>query len=304
MTVVVTGSAGFLGRAVVAALHRGGREVVGIDRRPAAPMGGGHVEIVADLLDADPGAVHALRAAEGIIHLAGCPGVRDPRPDIGWHRHRDNVLATAAVLGAAGTRARVVAATSSSVYGGSADGRPCRETDPLRPRGGYALSKAAAEDLCQAHNAAGGHVVIARPFTVAGEGQRPDMALTLWIAAARAGQPLRILGSPDRTRDITDVRDLARALVALLDAGEPGPVNVGTGVGHRLGDLAAAVGAALGVAVRTRIEPAGPQEVPDTLADTTRLASLTGFVPVTDLAAVLARQVAADAAPLERRLPA
>lgn len=304
MAIVVTGSAGFLGRAVVAALHRGGHEVVGIDRRPTPTLGIGHAELTGDLLAADDAMARALRGAAGIIHLAGCPGVRDGRADIGWHRHRDNVLATAAVLAAAGTRTRAVVATSSSVYGGSTGGRPCTETDPLRPRGGYALSKTGAEDLCRAHNAAGGQVTVARPFTVAGEGQRPDMALAVWIAAARAGWPLRIFGSPDRTRDVTDVRELARALIALLEVGAPGPVNVGTGFGHRLADLAAAVGAALGVPVRIRIEPAAPEEVPDTLADTTRLRSLIGFVPGTDLAALLARQIAAGPGALAARLPA
>jgi nucleoside-diphosphate-sugar epimerase len=294
LAVVVTGSAGFLGRAVVARLLAAGREVIGIDRRGGVPTGPGHLELHADLVGPDRAVVDVIREASGVIHLAGCPGVRDVRSDVGWYRHRDNVLATAAVLGAAGRRVTVVTATSSSVYGGSVGGRACRETDELNPRGGYAASKAAAEALCRHHNEAGGRVVVARPFTVAGEGQRPDMALATWIAAARAGRPLRILGGRERTRDLTDVRDAARALVALLDADEPGPVNVGTGVPIRLGDMVDTIAAALDVDVRTRIEPAGPEEVADTRADTRRLAALVGFVPETVLADVVARQIAAD----------
>jgi nucleoside-diphosphate-sugar epimerase len=294
VAVVVTGSAGFVGRAVVARLLAAGREVVGIDRRGAVPLGPGHLELRSDLVGPDRAALEAIREATGVIHLAGCPGVRDARADVSWYRHRDNVLATAAVLGAAGRRMTVVAATSSSIYGGSIGGRPCLETDELAPRGGYALSKAEAEALCRQHNAAGGRVVIARPFTVAGEGQRSDMAIASWIDAARAGRPLRILGSLNRTRDVTDVREAARALVALLDADEPGPVNVGTGQPIRLGAMVDAIATALDVDVRTRIEPAGPDEVADTRADTRRLASLVGFVPTTDLADVVARQIAAD----------
>lgn len=296
MTVVVTGSAGFLGRAVVERLLAAGRPVLGIDRTPAPVQGLGHRELTVDLLDPDGRSGNALRAASGVIHLAGCPGVRDPRPDIAWHRHRDNVLATAAVLAGAGPDVPVLVATSSSVYGGTAEARRCREDDKLRPRGGYARSKADVEVLCRAHDAAGGRVVVARPFTVAGEGQRPDMALAIWIAAARAGRPLRVLGSLDRTRDITDVREVARAMVDLLDLGEPGPVNIGTGIGHRLGDLVAAVGDGLGVEIRIEVEPATRDEVRDTLADTTRLRELIGFVPSTDLRALVARQIAADEA--------
>jgi nucleoside-diphosphate-sugar epimerase len=292
VAVVVTGSAGFLGRAVVARLLAAGRPVLGIDRCPTPAQGPGHRELCADLLDTDGRAAAALSAADGVIHLAGCPGVRDPRPDIAWHRHRDNVLATAAVLAGVGREVPLLVATSSSVYGGSTDGRPCRETDPLQPRGGYARSKALVESMCAAHNAAGGRVVIARPFTVAGEGQRPDMALAIWIDAARAGRPLRVLGSPDRTRDLTDVRDVARAFVDLLDAGVPGPVNVGTGVGHSLEEMIQAVSTGLGVPVRLEVQPAHDDEVRDTLADTTRLRDLIGWAPRTDLADVIQRQIA------------
>jgi nucleoside-diphosphate-sugar epimerase len=298
VAVVVTGSAGFLGRAVVARLLAAGRDVVGIDRRAAAALGPGHVELRGDLVGPDRVALDAIRAADGVIHLAGCPGVRDARADIGWHRHRDNVLATAAVLGAAGRCVPVVAATSSSIYGGSRGGRPSVETDALAPGGGYAASKAAAEALCRSHNEAGGHVVVARPFTVAGEGQRADMALATWISAARAGRPLRVIGSLDRTRDVTDVREAARALVALLDVGEPGPVNVGTGVPVRLREMVDAVAAVLDVEVRTRVVPAGPEEVADSRADTRRLERLTGFVPVTDLADVVGRQISAACVPV------
>lgn len=295
MAVVVTGSAGFLGRAVVARLLADGRTVLGVDRNPAVPLGPRHRTLHADLVDADPAVTTAIREAEGVLHLAGCPGVRDARADAALHRHRDNVLATAVVLRAAGRQVPVVTATSSSVYGGAVSGRPCREDDPLNPRGGYAASKAAAEALCRDHNAAGGHVVVARPFTVAGEGQRPDMALSLWIDAARDGRPVRVFGSLDRTRDVTDVRDVARALTALLGAGAPGPVNIGTGTARRLGEMVEAIAAVLDVDVDVRVEPAGPEEVPDTRADTRRLAALIGFVPRTDLIEVITRQVAAAA---------
>ncbi len=296
MTVVVTGSAGFLGRAVVARLLTEGHQVLGIDRRPAPVQGPGHRELCADLLEADDRVTTALRGAEGVLHLAGCPGVRDNRPDIAWHRHRDNVLATAAVLAGVGRDVPLLVATSSSVYGGANEGRPCHEGDPLRPRGGYARSKALVEAMCQAHNTAGGCVVLARPFTVAGEGQRADMALAIWIDAARKGRPLRVLGSPDRTRDITDVRDAARAFVDLLEVGVPGVVNVGTGLGHSLAEMIAAVGTGLGVEVRIEIEPADHIEVRDTLADTTRLRDLIGWVPSTDLTEVITRQIAAELA--------
>ncbi len=148
--VVVTGAAGFLGRHVVAALLDDGHRVLGLDRRPWAPHPG-EAAVRTDLLDAE--AAPVLGHATAVVHLAGCPGVRDDRPDAGRWRWRDNVLATQAVLDATPRDVPLVVTSSSSVYGGAGSPtapRACRETDTRRPRGGYARSKAAVEDLCAA----------------------------------------------------------------------------------------------------------------------------------------------------------
>ena len=292
MHVVVTGGAGFVGAAVVRRLRAGGARVVSIDRRPGAPGAGtGRVQVLtADLLDARPEVTAALRTAAAVVHLAGCPGVRDDRPDIERARARDNVDATARVLAAVPAHVPLVVASSSSVYGGATDGRGSREGDPLRPRGGYARSKAEVERLCAERVAAGALVTVARPFTVAGEGQRPDMALARWLAAAREGRPLQVYGSLHRRRDVTDVGQVARALVGLAGRAEPGPVNIGTGVGHTLADLVDAVGATLGVRPEVEVVPAAEDEVPETLADTDRLRGLLGWVPRTDLPGLVRRQ--------------
>lgn len=292
MATVVTGAAGFLGRCLVDLLLARGETVLGIDRRPVHPRPGLAV-LTTDLAGPDPqGRVRdALAGADRVFHLAALPGVRDQCP--AGARHRDNVLATERVLAAVPLRTPVVFTSSSSVYGASAGGRPSHEHDPLHPRGGYARSKVAAELSCHARQAAGGRVVIARPFTVAGPHQRPDMALARWIDAAVRQRPLRLLGSPDCTRDITDVAQVAQALVALADREVTGTVNIGTGTAHRLADVVQAVSAALDVPVHTELVPAQPQEVPDTLADPARLRRMVGWAPETDLADLVARQAAA-----------
>jgi nucleoside-diphosphate-sugar epimerase len=296
MAVVVTGAAGFIGAHLVRLLAARGHQVVTIDRRPAAPSATS-AHLVADLPDDYDGSVtDALRAAEAVFHLAGRAGVRDAAPDREWRRYRDNVLAAERVLGTVPPGVPVVVASSSSVYGGARHGgrlRPSAEADRLQPRGGYARSKVALERRCWQRAAAGGLVAVARPFTVAGQGQCPDMAIARWLAAVCRGQPIRILGSPDRTRDVTDVADVALGLVRMAEGGVMGAVNLGSGVGHRLGDLAATVGAVVGQRPRLVIEPAGPAEPVATLADTRRCRRLLGFVPVTDLTALIARQAAA-----------
>lgn len=290
MTAVVTGAAGFIGRMLVRELARRG-PVIGIDRLPQ-PTLPGLTTISADLLDRDPAVRDALADAELVFHLAGCPDVRDSRPDADTWRHRDNVLATAAVLAGVPAQVPVLMTSSSSVYGGSRRGRPCAEHHRLRPCGGYAASKVAAEKLCRSRHRGGGAVTVVRPFTVAGEGQRPGMALSRWITAAKAGDPLRVLGSPERTRDITDVRQVVAALLDLAAVAPGGVVNLGTGVGHSLGELIDAVARGVGTTVTVQVQRAQRAEVEHTLADTTRLRGLIGWVPHTDLDDVVARQLA------------
>ena len=142
--------------------------------------------LTGDLLDRDELVDAAFETADAVLHLAGCPGVRDDTPDVGRRRARDNVAVTGRVLAAVPAHVPVVVASSSSVYGGSA-GAPSEERDAVSPRGGYARSKVAVEQLCARRAAAGGQVTVVRPFTVVGEGQRPDMAVSRWIAAAEAG---------------------------------------------------------------------------------------------------------------------
>jgi nucleoside-diphosphate-sugar epimerase len=303
MSVVVTGAAGFIGRHVVAALRRRGTAVVAVDRRGWTSQPG-EVAVVADLADADANLDRLLHRARGVIHLAGCPGVRDRRPDIAVRRWRDNVLAGARVLETTPASTPVVVASSSSVYGGAGPAgrpRPCREHDPLAPRGGYARSKRVLERYAADRAAAGGVVAVARPFTVAGECQRADMAIASWIDALRGGRHVQLYGSGARRRDITDVVDVAEGLVRMLELRITATVNLGTGVTHRLDDVLGEVARACGVEPHVRIAPAVSADVATTRADVSRCQRLLGFVPTTDLPALVARQVrAADEA---RRAP-
>lgn len=294
MTVVVTGAAGFIGRRLVSALHARGKTVVGIDRRDGIPAEA-TVAVTADLTDRGDGIVEdLLRGADAVFHLAAFPGVRERGEEAARRRRLDNVESARRVLDSVPLGVPVIVTSSSSVYGGS-DGHPCAETDVPAPRGGYAESKLDVERLCAKRVSRGGVVAVARPFTVAGEGQRPDMAIAKWIAAARAGEPLMVFGSPERTRDITDVDHVVEGLVRMLDRNVRATVNLGTGQGHRLADVCAAVSLAVDVEVQTVVTGVGDEEPANTLADTTRCQALLGFTPATDLLSLVRRQAEAPA---------
>ncbi|MGH2774418.1 MAG: NAD-dependent epimerase/dehydratase family protein, partial [Actinomycetota bacterium] len=193
-------------------------------------------------------------------------------------------------------RGEAVVGIDRVVYGGSRHGgfeRASRESDPLRPRGGHARSKVAMEQVCLWRAAHGGRVAVARPFTVAGEGQRPDMAIATWIESIRAGKTVTLLGSPGRTRDVADVRDVVRGLIAMADREVSGVVNLGSGSTHSLTDTVRAVSEALSLPALVEVVPARTEEVPSTRADTTRCEELLGVTFTTDLKALVMRQLEA-----------
>lgn len=293
MTVVVTGAAGFIGSHLVAALADRGAAVVGLDRRPRpAAAAGAYVQ--ADLADPEDVVDDVLRSADAVFHLAAFPGVRSTGPDAPDRRRRDNIDTARRVVETVPLDVPLIVTSSSSVYGGSR-GVASTELDRLRPLGGYAESKLAVERLCARRVSRGGLVAVARPFTVAGPGQRPDMALARWIAAARAGDPLQILGGLERRRDVTDVDDIVKGLLRMADRGVRATVNLGTGQAHTLRQMIGAVAAATGTEVVTVVIPAATEEPAATLADTTRCRALLGFAPTTDLRDLVARQARAAA---------
>lgn len=294
MSLVVTGAAGFIGRHLTTRLVAEGHRVVAIDRRADLPEGA--VGLVGDLAAPDDRIEEVLGSAEKVWHLAARSGVRNAGPEAAAGRHLDNVVATRNVLAATPLGIPVIVTSSSSVYGGSLRGgstKPCREDDRLAPRGGYAASKVEVEQLCSERIRRGGRVSVSRPFTVAGEGQRDDMAIAIWARAALSGRPIRVFGSLQRSRDITDVADVVEGLIRLGDVDDNAVVNLGTGVGRTLGEIVGTVTAAVGTDPEVIIEGASDEEVPATLADTARCLSLLGFVPSTDLPSLIERQVSA-----------
>ena len=140
---------------------------------------------------------------------------------------------------------RLLFVSSGDCYGAVADADlPVRETQPLRPRSPYAVSKVAAESLCyQWSQTEHLDVVLARSFNHLGPGQDIRFAVPWFakqVAKIRNGSaPPRILaGDLDVTRDLTDVRDVVLAYLALIEKGRMGEAyNVGSGREVRLRDV-------------------------------------------------------------------
>jgi len=134
-------------------------------------------------------------------------------------------------LSAEGFRGQFLYIGSADVYGCVAEtDLPAKETQPLRPRSPYAVSKVAAEALCYEWSQTNGfRVVMTRPFTQIGPGQDQRFAVAGFarqIARIRRGRQNAVLttGDLDVTRDFMDVRDTVNAYHLLLEGGENGEI--------------------------------------------------------------------------------
>jgi UDP-glucuronate 4-epimerase len=323
MRQVVTGSAGFIGRHVCNELLDAGHEVVGVDaftdyydpavkRANAAWLARrrGYTGVELDLATgrrggssgADGSDLDALLdGADGVIHLAGQPGVRLSWADGFPYYVERNVVASQCVLEAARRTGvpRLVLASSSSVYG-NAPMCPTPETAPTRPFSPYGVTKLAMEDLARAYVANWGLPVVAlRYFTVYGPAQRPDMGMHRFIERAASGEPVAVYGDGEQVRDFTYVADAARATIAALTADlAPGTVlNVAGGRSTTVNHVLDLVSECVGRDIDRRRLPEQPGDVRATGGAIDRARRLLRWEPEVPLAEGIKRQVVHQLSP-------
>lgn len=294
MQALVTGGAGFIGSHLVDALLADGHQVRVIDdlsNGRAENVTPGADLVVGDLCD-DMVLTKAVHGADIVFHQAGLGSVQR---SVEVPRRTDlvNTHGTVAVLDAArqaGVR-RVVAASSSSVYGGAAV-LPTPETEPLSPRSPYAVSKLAGEHYCRVFNdLMGVETVRLRYFNVYGPRQRSDSpyaaVIPLFVDALRAGRPPIVHGDGRQSRDFTFVTDAVQAnLLAAWTAPErcSGRVyNVAGGEPYTILELLAIMAKVIGVDAAPRHASPRPGDVRRSHADITAARTDLGYQPRIDL---------------------
>jgi UDP-glucuronate 4-epimerase len=302
-SILVTGSAGFIGSHLCEAQLGEGHTVHGIDSfsdhyaRELKELN------LARALAEDRFVFHELDVVDApldelvgevdcVYHLAARPGVRDSWNDFDDYA-RANILGTRAVLDAcARHRVRLVYASSSSVYGDAAE-LPVRESAPLRPISPYGASKVMTEVLAGAYAQSYGlQAVGLRYFTVYGPRQRPDMALARFIEAAVEDRELSIFGDGRQMRDFTYVLDVVAATIAAAQRGRAGGIyNVASSRPQPLLEVLDELARALGRDLRMSFEDVKAGDVRDTWASAELAREELGFQAGTSLAEGLAAQV-------------
>lgn len=291
MKLFVTGATGFLGRAVCRLALRRGHEVLALCRDGGASLPAGAIPAHGSLGSIPWTEVEEFEP-DAVLHLAwvATPGVylTSPENDVLLEQSTGffEKLAAMGVRHVAGVGTCIEYAPSTS---------PLAEwTSSLGPTFPYSVAKVEAsrrlQDIAARCGTAWSWLRVFYPY---GEGEAAGRLPSILMRAALAGQKLE-LRTPDSVKDYIHVEDAASAMLSVLEHGLSGPVNIGTGEGLRILDLAGHILRSLGADPALAVAAAVPAHdpFPITVADTTRLRS-TGWMPEVSLHEGLARLGAA-----------
>lgn len=282
-SVLVTGATGFVGRPTVELLRRQGWTVHAIARRPPSAPAVGVVWHDLDLLSGeDLESMVSGIGASHLLHLAWCadPGRfwSDPA-NLDWLRASTRLVAAFA----AGGGRHAVAVGSCAEYDWSHGW--CREdVTPLRPDSLYGSAKAAAGTAILAWGReVGVSISWARLFQVFGPGEPSGKLISSILDGLREQRRIP-LSEGQQIRDFIHVHDVARALVHLLAVDGMGAVNVGSGLGVRVRDVALTLAGACDSLDLLDFGAIGvpPERHPFLVADVSRLGS-TGWASTIDV---------------------
>lgn len=159
----------------------------------------------------------------------------------------------------------------------------------------YGWAKLTGERLAGLARTEGLPVTVVRPFSGYGDDQDEVYPFPAMAARARAREdPFVIWGTGGQVRDFIHVDDICAAILAAAGAGIDGPVNLGTGRGTSMLELAGMMCAAAGYQPELRPLPDKPSGVAYRVADVTRMRGF--YEPRTALGEGVARILCREAA--------
>jgi|SRR5215475_7338167 len=195
MRILVTGAAGFIGRALCRGLAERGHAVLGVTRRPAAPLAGVELRPIGDIGPGTAWSQH-LGGIDVVLHLAN----RAHRSVLGSaldDREAPAARALAQSAAKAGVRRLVYVSSVRAMGDATPPGAPFRETQLPHPRDAYGRGKLESERaLLTAAQESGVEIVILRPPLVYGPGVKANFRALMRLVAN--GVPLPLAGICNR----------------------------------------------------------------------------------------------------------
>ncbi|MCW2506676.1 MAG: epimerase [Actinomycetia bacterium] len=291
--VLVTGGAGFVGSHLVDALLARGAEVVAVDNLITGSAANiAHLAgeprfsfVEADVIEGIP----VSGKLDAILHFASpaSPPVYQQFPvetlKVGSYA-TFNCLDLAKEHGA-----RFLMASTSECYGDpSVHPQPesyWGNVNPIGPRSMYDEAKRFSEAVTSTYrNFHGVDTAIVRIFNTYGPRMSisDGRAIPNFVAQALRGEPITVHGDGSQTRSICYASDLVAGILALLDSGQPGPINVGTTHELTMAELAKLIVTLTGSASEV-VFTDRPKDDPEMRRPDLTLASeLLGYAPKVD----------------------
>lgn len=254
-SILITGASGFTGRHFIEAANRQGYRCIAVAQERGSEVGDADENLVADLLDCEAlDSVIKQTKPDFIVHLAA---IAFPAHDDISELYQVNQLGTLNLLEAARKNSngieRVLIASSANVYGNTLD-LPITEATAAAPVNHYGTSKLAMEYVAQLYTDV--PMIITRPFNYTGCGQSPNFLIPKIVSAYKANQRVIELGNLDVSRDFSDVRDLVRAYLLLLEVGDTGiAYNICSGVPTSLLAIIEILNSIAGYELRVSVNP-------------------------------------------------
>jgi nucleoside-diphosphate-sugar epimerase len=225
MNILVTGSGGFIGKALCKALEGEKHQVFELSRA------NGNVRSRATFEPFENLQIHH------VFHLAASGTIPDSwsnTPD-----YLDNIVAgTSQVLEFCKRKVASYTYISSYMYG-MPQYQPIDEKHPIASANPYALSKRLSEEVCQFYSreySLKGTII--RPFVIFGQGQKEDFLIPMLIKQVMEEEEIVVNDLIPKKRDYLYIDDFIDALMATFDGKiEPEAYNIGMGVSFTIAEL-------------------------------------------------------------------
>jgi nucleoside-diphosphate-sugar epimerase len=290
--VLLTGASGFIGRTVIEPLYRAGFEVHALARRPLDIRQTNLTWHAIDLLDHEPMKRLMRRIAPShLLHFAwyAAPGKYwAARENLDWLGASLALLQAFAESGGA----RVVMAGSCAEYGTTGD--VCYENlTPLIQHTLYGTCKHATQTVLTAYSGQFGlSSAWGRVFVPYGPHEHPARLVSSVVCALLEGRSA-LCTSGEQVRDFIHIDDVANAFVVLLSSRVEGAVNIASGRGVPVKEVAMQIGDLLGRRdlVKLGVRPHAQNEPSFLVADLRRLTDEVGWRPTISLEKGLATTI-------------